>query len=297
MRTACPAFASCAIASFARYLGVDIGPGAWDKQWGGVASKLLQRTGEIVSAGEALGTRLIQYRIYCVSLALYRAQFAALDWRITEAHRQAVQRLCAAPWMAFPPPLLEGLRSLGFASQAQGLHALADAARIRSVTASGVFGRCLDEISIYTNSDEALLAHPLHFWMSSTIMHSSEALRVRHRGEPRADDVVLVAARVAAADAAQRVLLRRMARWVEEGNVERVTAAVCFGAQTPLTPSSTLFCARLSTDGARHVVFKKSPVGAPSAAAIPEATRWSIICCARRYTALHFDIYGLTWLR
>lgn len=76
LRTACPAFASCSVAASARYLGVELGPGAWDKQWAGVAAKLLRRTGDVASAGEALGTRFVQYRAYCMSLVLFRAQFS-----------------------------------------------------------------------------------------------------------------------------------------------------------------------------------------------------------------------------
>lgn len=113
LRAACPSFASCAVAASARYLGVEIGPGASVKQWASVSAKLLRRTGDIVAAGEALGTRLVQYRVYGMSLVLYRAQFAEVDWRILEAHRKAQQRLCFAPWMAYPPRLARGVAGFG----------------------------------------------------------------------------------------------------------------------------------------------------------------------------------------
>lgn len=87
LRASCPSLAGCAVELSARYLGVELGRGSWAKQWAGVAAKLLRRTGEVVNGGEALGTRLLQYRVYYMSLAVYRAQFASLDSCILVAHR------------------------------------------------------------------------------------------------------------------------------------------------------------------------------------------------------------------
>lgn len=92
--------------------------------------------------------------------------------------------------MAYAPPLLEGLGSLGFASQAHDLRPAADASRLRAVSASRVFARCLAEIDEFSAHDDALLAHPLHFWIHSSVMLSSSALLRRHQGDPQVDSVL-----------------------------------------------------------------------------------------------------------
>lgn len=97
----------------ARYLGVELGPGSWQRQWQGVATKILRRTAEILNAGEALGTRIVHYRVYCASLALYREKFSALDGFLFDAHRQAAQRLSASPLGGFLLGALAGLAVAG----------------------------------------------------------------------------------------------------------------------------------------------------------------------------------------
>lgn len=153
---------SCAVASSARYLGVELGPGAAARLWASVSSKLFRKAGDIVAAGEAPGTHLFQYKIHGMSLVLYREQLAALDATILEAHRKAQQRLCSALWMAYPPVLLEGLRGIGFASRGHDLRPAATASRLRTMTTSRVFDARLRDVGCHMMSEEALLMHPPH---------------------------------------------------------------------------------------------------------------------------------------
>lgn len=55
LRESCPGLAGCSVDGSARYLVGELGQGAWARQWTGVASKLVRRTGDVVAAGEALG--------------------------------------------------------------------------------------------------------------------------------------------------------------------------------------------------------------------------------------------------
>lgn len=150
--------ASCPVAGSSRerpLLGgrvrVRVGPGSRERQWSAVVAKLLRRVEEVVNEGEAL----------------YRAQFCALDAHSIEGHRQAVQRLCAAPWMAFPPDLLQGPRSLGLPSAVPKLQPLVAAARRRASSKSGVKSGaahpCVAEFAAVLDSDDALLDHLVRF--------------------------------------------------------------------------------------------------------------------------------------
>lgn len=176
-------------------------------------------------------------KVYRMSLVLYRAQFADLDNVILEAHRKAQQRLCSAPWMAYPPVLLEGLRGLGFASRAQDLRPAAHAARIRSVATSRVFDSCLADADAYMSSEEALLVHRLRAWLDKSILMASRALWNSHRGDPNLEAALLrprpqaeltniLEARRASPEAACAVIRRRVARWVEADATEAVVAAL-----------------------------------------------------------------------
>lgn len=93
----CAATVGCAVRGSARRLGVQPGPGAGQRQWTGVAARILRRAGEIVNAGEALGARIVQCRVYSESLALFREPFCAPGGLLLDTHGQAAQRIFAAP--------------------------------------------------------------------------------------------------------------------------------------------------------------------------------------------------------
>lgn len=82
---ACLRLAGCAVRGGARYLGVELGPGARTCQWKTGVAKLLKRTAEIAKSGESLAARLL-YRVYMVSFLGFHALFCARDARILEGH-------------------------------------------------------------------------------------------------------------------------------------------------------------------------------------------------------------------
>lgn len=70
------------------------------------------------------------------NLVMPRAQFCDPDARMVEAHRQAVQRVCAVPWMSFPPALMQGMRSVDFDSDMPKLSLVAAVIGLRACSAS-----------------------------------------------------------------------------------------------------------------------------------------------------------------
>lgn len=164
IRECCSCLAGCVGGARAIH-GGGVGLGAWDRQWRGFISKMLRC--DAASAGETLSTRLVQFKVYVTSLVLYRAQFCALDWRVCEARRQAVQRLC-------------GLSSLGFASEACDMHPAADAAWLRASSESLVFARCRGEIAEFSEREDAMIG-----WPGRALR--MQGLRTRHVGDPTVD--------------------------------------------------------------------------------------------------------------
>lgn len=213
----CPALAGCAVHGGARYLDVELGPGAWQGQSKGVAAKLLRRTGEIINDGEALGAGITQCRICAVSSTLFRAHFASPDACGLEAHVQASHRLCVAPRHAFSHGFLQGMRSLGFSAEVVDIRSLAYAARLCASTASSSYRRCVGEIVAFPESDEALLGHTLRFRVGESILVTAQALRDKEIGQPDVDAALPLQPRAQAEFARDAIagasMHRRARRW------------------------------------------------------------------------------------
>lgn len=102
-----PAFAGMAISSSARYLGVIVGPGAHEVQWEAVAPKLLFRALDVAATGATLFTKVRLWGMHGCSLLACKSRFVDLSLTMLRVYRQATQRITQAPWMSFPPVLLD----------------------------------------------------------------------------------------------------------------------------------------------------------------------------------------------
>jgi hypothetical protein len=113
LRYVAPDFASCSIASCAKYLGIIFGPGADVLQWLPVEHKVLARSAEASYVGFGLIDRIIHFKMHGTSTVLFKAQFADLSASMLTAYRKAEQRLTAAPWMSLAPDILHSFIALG----------------------------------------------------------------------------------------------------------------------------------------------------------------------------------------
>lgn len=158
---------------------------------------------------------------------LFRAQFVDLDNKVLHTHRRVVQRLVSAPWQSFSHDILQGLRALGVSSSAPCLGVLADAARVRSCSASAVFGSAVAEIESAQDDMQSFLDHPLRFWVGASVLRTTERVRGRVLGllgslealassSPHASFVRILRDGVDFGGIARQALRRRAARWAEE---------------------------------------------------------------------------------
>lgn len=72
--------------------GGELGPSSWALQWTSFLANLARRAGEIISTCEFLALRLVQYRVYVVSLDPYRA--CCVLW--TRGALRRIARRCSA---------------------------------------------------------------------------------------------------------------------------------------------------------------------------------------------------------
>lgn len=235
IREVCPELGDCLVDSSARYLGVEVGPGAWMRQRDGVDEKV-RRAVEAVQAEE--GERMMAPRslgsqcVFGVSAAsdppLVRAQFVGV-WTSESAGflgpGPATGSERAVADVSLRTSAGQMFRSLGFSAEAPGIFAAADSARVRASEASPCYARCIAELGATDLAEESLPAHPLRNWVDEGILRSTQRARTRVLAVPRALDasrsahpqaacIVLVVARVDGAALALAVLRHRLFRWV-----------------------------------------------------------------------------------
>lgn len=144
----------CAILGGAVYLGTQLGPGAWAMQLASVAAQLLKRRSGIANSGEPLGTRFVQYRVYCLSFAMC-TQLCVLDRQFKPAHRQVVRGYALSPGWYF----------VGFAS---------------------VLGQCMVNFERASDSDQTTLSLSVSSMRGARhiILVTTLELRRRELGDP-----------------------------------------------------------------------------------------------------------------
>lgn len=130
-----PEIRDVAVQSFGRYLGIEVGPGAHDAQWGEVVRKMRGRIGEIRNAGKSLAARVFMFNSYVSSVFGYKAQFSDVPPKVLQAYKNATQQITRAPWQAIPYGVLVETKAVGMPVDLRDVVALSTAAKC------GVLGR------------------------------------------------------------------------------------------------------------------------------------------------------------
>lgn len=167
-------FASCPDAQLMRlvdaatYLGIQVGPGGPRQQWAPVAAKVVRRMPDVLAAPSMMG-RMLRFNTYVASLFHYKLQFASPSSEIRTVYRHAEQKLVKAPWMAFPPDIVENMKYLHFPLEARPLHLLERQAQVGVLLRSTVWNNVLSRIDVARDSEEARL-DPRQPWHDTSII-------------------------------------------------------------------------------------------------------------------------------
>jgi hypothetical protein len=184
LRNSVQALAGCIIGDYAKYLGVLLGPGAANRQWDPVASKVLVRAADACFSGAGVVAKLRHFRLHGTTTVLFKAQFAPLNGTMRQAYRKAEQRLTGSPWMALPPDLLHSLVALGLPAELPDIGLLTIAAQLRVVASSATFWPCFTEIEMAMNSDDVILHPPLTDWYKDSSLYLLRDNWMTHCGCP-----------------------------------------------------------------------------------------------------------------
>ena len=171
IRRAHPAFASAAISSFAKYLGVVLGPGALGHLWDGLECRFLTRAGEVRASDRGFTTKVRLFSTYCTSMLSHRLQFTPPTKSLRALYTKGAQRILAAPWQAIPHSLLTRLKDLKFPFEVTDIERLSLALRARLAASSSSLrpaGLLLDQIE---DSDDRLLRPAFSDWRCRSMCH------------------------------------------------------------------------------------------------------------------------------
>ena len=150
----------CRIQDFGRYLGVSVGPGAHEVQWGSVIIKLLHRGQLGKLFGGSFCSSLRGYKVSAVSAISYVAQFAMFPPKALKADANVVQRLLSAPWQANHHGVLCALRNFGFSDEASSLYEVNRAALWRTACSSATFWGLRYMLGGHRDGDDEVLLRP-----------------------------------------------------------------------------------------------------------------------------------------
>ena len=161
--TNCPEFREMKIVKFAKYVGTMIGPEGYLHRWTAPREKFNQRTGKINGTSESLVERLVDFKVYALSVLRYLGSISALDGATLKEEAHALQCTTAGLNNAFPTDLLRAASVCGIGIDRCGIRIIGLAARFRTAANSGTLvngpakhraARDYDGASIYATTPE-----------------------------------------------------------------------------------------------------------------------------------------------
>ena len=119
------------IASFAKYLGVYVGPGRAQMSWQAPLSKYLERARIWGNMGVGALLTCQAYQVFIGSVLMFVGQLEALPDDFGDWERQACRALFPGPARWIAPSCLKELRTLGFATELKDITSTTVVAKAR----------------------------------------------------------------------------------------------------------------------------------------------------------------------
>ena len=167
----CPRWQGAKVASFARYLGVLVGPGAEHHQFDAVAAKMRQVTRSLRNLALPFSDAIRAYNTTVAPCASHLLQFVALQPSMLATERWCMQFLARGPWQAMSTALLFQLKQLGFKYEFRNLAALSAGCAARAALRSPVFHTASDEEESWQPHELLAFLHEPHLEAAPLVMH------------------------------------------------------------------------------------------------------------------------------
>ena len=158
-------FTHMRVALFAKYLGVQLGPGANDASWTSPMAKYAASVAMVRNLNLGLSRTIILYNRHCVSNLQFIAQLLDPTKQLVRQENRALDRLICAPRHAFNKDMLTSLKALGLGVQFTDVCKMAIAAKARVAASSIAFTVAETAIAHIRQSDEVILRAISSEWM------------------------------------------------------------------------------------------------------------------------------------
>ena len=152
--TLVPVFRQMQIKDHARYLGVEIGPGAAAHRWTKARNTFVGVGARIRAFSQSLAQRLVSFKIYALSVLSFVGSVAEPEAATIAAENLALQRLSAGPFHSIP---LRRKSTCGLTIDVDGIQLTSKAARFR-VTSRSI---CCQQAWNASVLEKIILAEPL----------------------------------------------------------------------------------------------------------------------------------------
>lgn len=239
LRAEVPESMGIRVRGHAGYLGVELGPGARQAQWGAVEAKLLPRVAEVFRSFRSLRARVHMFSVCVASLLFYKAKFSEAGPHLPQENRRATQRITGAPWMCYNTAAMAHLDRPGVGGYVPRLRDALQAHFVRAVASDQ---RALAEgaglVKAALASEGAFLAPSLagvrdelivfrwHGALVEASLKYSELALDSERGLKRVVAARLRGENAAAGEAALWDTVRRRAAWWDAKRAEEVAKTV-----------------------------------------------------------------------
>ena len=145
------------IVKHAKYVGTLIGPEGHLHRWNAPRKKFTQRYKKINETSKSLVQRLVDFKIYALSVLGHVGFFSAPDEVTLKEESHALLCTTAGPYNAMPTDLLRVGSVCGLGSDLRGVHIISLAVRSRTAARSGTLAHDLAKIQTARESDHVAL--------------------------------------------------------------------------------------------------------------------------------------------
>ena len=169
-----PAFRQMQISDHARYLGVEIGPGAAGHRWTKARNMFVGVSARVRSSSQSRVQWLVSVEIYAVSGLTFVGSVAEPDKAAIAAENLALQRLSARPFHALLAALLRRRSTCGLKIDADGIQLTSNAARCRVASRSEKLSTGMARMRVAKDYDGRTFDSCARSW-DDLYLHSSTA--------------------------------------------------------------------------------------------------------------------------
>ena len=155
------------------YLGVQLGPGAFEVQWNKTLKGMTEACLNVNTLGLGWFASLPLFNALVTSRGAWLASIAPLSPQVLDHECWLIQKVLTAPWQAIPSKFVQNLKAAGGSPiEVASLETIAIAGKCRNALhTSTVYHQCLREVRETLEGDSRVLKPKLWDWLQNSIIY------------------------------------------------------------------------------------------------------------------------------